>query len=90
MNKRDELVKELGNLVKKHSNSGISHKLSYTMKLWELELVAEYILAREEKIVLPCTQINILAKSYGGYHRLHYSFRMCSNWNPQKFRSVMT
>jgi len=50
---RDELIEELGNLVKKHSNSGISHKLSYTMKRWELELVADFIIADRSRIVEP-------------------------------------
>jgi KaiC/GvpD/RAD55 family RecA-like ATPase len=41
---REDLIEELGNLVKKHTNSGIAHKLNYTMKRWELELVADYII----------------------------------------------
>lgn len=53
MTEREKLIEELGNLVKKHSNSGISHKLSYTMKRWELELVAEFIVGDRKRIVMP-------------------------------------
>ena len=51
--KRDEIIRELGDLVKTHSNSGISHKLSYTMKRWELELVSEWIIKDRRRIVEP-------------------------------------
>ena len=44
MTEKETIIQSLGNLVKKHSNSGISHKLSYTMKRWELELVADWII----------------------------------------------
>ena len=53
MTERDKIVQELGNLTKTHFNSGITHKLSYTMKRWELELVAEWIIAEKKRICEP-------------------------------------
>lgn len=50
---REELIDELGKLVKKDSNSVITHKLSYTMKRWELELVADFIIEDRKRIVEP-------------------------------------
>lgn len=54
---REELIENMSNLVKKHSNSGISHKLSYTMKRWELELVADFILEDRKRVVEPLVEV---------------------------------
>lgn len=52
MTEKEKLIEEIGNLVKKNVN-GPSHKLSYTMKYWELELVSEFLLADRKRIVEP-------------------------------------
>lgn len=49
---KEELIKELG-AMKKRNDGSFSHNLSYTMKRWELELVADFILERDKKIVEP-------------------------------------
>lgn len=61
---REKLIKQLGNLVKP-VDSGISHKLSYTMKRWELELVADFILEDRKRIVAPLVKVKSL---HEGYH----------------------
>lgn len=61
---REEIIIKLGNLTKNHSNSGVSHKLSYTMKRWELELVADFIIADRKRIVEPL--VNLIGKPYAG------------------------
>jgi len=49
-NAREAIIKELGELVQQRP-SGYSHKLSYTMKRWEFELVTDYFMARERKMI---------------------------------------
>lgn len=73
VNPKEELVKSLGEIHVAHNGKN----LSYTMKRWELELVADWIIEDRKRIVLPCVQINILAKSYGGYYKLHYPALEC-------------
>lgn len=59
MSERDKIISELGELVENREN-GYSHKLSYTAKRWELELVAGYILADRSRIVDPIRDYSLL------------------------------
>lgn len=51
MNEREKLIEEMENLVKIHPNSGISRKLSQTMKRWEFEMIADFILEDRRRTI---------------------------------------
>ena len=53
MSERDIIIEQLGNLVREDTKNGIHHKLSYTMKRWEFELVANWVLSDRKSLVEP-------------------------------------
>lgn len=56
MTVHEEIIKQLGELENKCAD-GPNYKLSYTMKRWEFELVAEFILRDRKRIIAPLLEI---------------------------------
>lgn len=50
MNNRQQIIDELG-AMRKVNEDGYSHNLSYTMKKWELELVADFIIQDRKRTI---------------------------------------
>lgn len=59
---KQEIIEQLGKLFKP-VKEGIQHKLSYTMKRWELELVADFVIADRKRVCGPLVKFKQQLKS---------------------------